>query len=212
MSLKTRPAATLGGRCGFVFAWFLVFAFPVFAFALTSAAIGPHMQNTAGRSAGRGRAQQNPPISGAQSLSQWVGLPVRRISVEGVDMERIRTVMDRLALSVDAPLTQEKLQESLRQIYATGLFDSIQVEGARDAAGVDIDFRGQPRIFIGTVIVDGAKGATVNTQLERASQLAAGARFTQAKLARALEQMRATLADDGFNEPKITPELMPRPQ
>ena len=80
-----------------------------------------------------------------------------------------------------------------------------------DGAGVDLVFRGTPRMFIGTVGVDGAKGGTMNAQLQRASQLSPGTRFTQAKLSNALEQMRQTMAENGFHEPEITPTLTPHP-
>jgi outer membrane protein insertion porin family len=153
--------------------------------------------------------EQIAPLEAAQSVSAWQGLTVRRISVEGVAADRLAPVISHLALAAGAPLTQETMQASLRQLYASGLFENVQVEAARDGEGVDIVFRGQPRSFIGTVTVDGAKGATVNTQLERASQLAPGTRFTEAKMTRALEQMRRTLAENGYNEPKIAQELQP---
>ena len=85
------------------------------------------------------------------------------------------------------------------------------MEGSRDADGVALVFRGTPRIFIGAVTVDGAKGANADTQLERASQLDAGTRFTSAKLSVALEQMRSTLALNGFHSPVITQTLTPHP-
>src|SRR5208337_1967097 len=87
-----------------------------------------------------------------------------------------------------------------------------EVEGVREQEGVDLVFRGTPRTFIGTVSVDGAKIATINTQLERASQLAPGVRFTTAKLDQALEQMRLTLAQDGFHAPVITHTLTAHPE
>jgi outer membrane protein assembly factor BamA len=68
-----------------------------------------------------------------------------------------------------------------------------------------------PRAFIGTVSVDGAKGATLNTQLERASQLAPGTRFTQAKLTLALDRMHSALAENGFHKSSITQALTPHP-
>ena len=37
------------------------------------------------------------------------------------------------------------------------------------------------RMFIGVVTVEGAKGATVNTQLQRASRLNSGTRFTESQ-------------------------------
>jgi outer membrane protein assembly complex protein YaeT len=82
----------------------------------------------------------------------------------------------------------------------------------REQDGVTLIFRGTPRSFIGTVTVRGTKGPTLNTQLQRASQLEAGTRFTQAKLSQALEQMRATLAQNGFHEPVITQTLTAHPE
>ena len=71
-------------------------------------------------------------------------------------------------------------------MYATGLYESVEAEGVRDGDGIDLVFKGTPRMFIGTVTVNGAKGVTINAQLERASRLTAGTRLAQAKLDRAL--------------------------
>ncbi len=109
------------------------------------------------------------------------------------------------------PLDPENVSESLRQLYATGLYDSLVVEARPSGTGVELVFRGTPRTFIGTVGVDGAKGSTMNAQLQRASQLSPGTRFTQAKLTNAAEQMRAILAENGFHEPTITPSLTQHP-
>jgi len=109
-------------------------------------------------------------------------------------------------------LNREALKRSLHQLFSTGLFETLAVEGTREADGVALVFRGTARTFIGTVSVDGAKGAALNTQLERASQLAPGTRFTPAKLGQAIEQMRATLALNGFHEPVITQTVTPHPE
>jgi outer membrane protein assembly complex protein YaeT len=142
---------------------------------------------------------QEPP----DSLAQWEGLPVRHISFEGVSAERLAT-SGPLALAEGMPLNREALKRSLRQLFSTGLFENIEAQGVRDGDGVDLVFRGTARSFIGTVTVDGAKGATINTQLNRASQLTSGTRFTPAKLDRAVELMRGALAQNGFHDPEIT--------
>ena len=138
----------------------------------------------------RGKFRRGERSSGARPsdpLAQWEGLPVRRISFDGVSPERLVPLPGHLAQAEGAPLNREDLKKSLRQLFSTGLFETIAVEGERDGDGVALIFRGTPRTFIGTVSVDGAKGATINTQLERASQLAPGTRFTPAKLDQALE-------------------------
>jgi outer membrane protein assembly factor BamA len=144
-------------------------------------------------------------------LSQWQGLTVRRISFEGVNAARLAPLPGNLAQAEGAPLNAEKVRNSLRALFATGQFETIEVDGVRDGSGVDLVFRGSPRVFIGTVGVDGAKGATLNTQLDRVSQLSPGSRFTQAKLNQALAEMRDTLADNGYHEPQIAQTLTPHP-
>ena len=149
---------------------------------------------------------------GPDSTSPWRNLPVRSIAFEGVTAERLTPLPDHLAQAIGVPLSQQSLAQSLRQLYATGLFETIDVEGQREGDGVALVFKGTPRMFIGTVSVDGAKGATINTQLQYASRLASGTRFTQARLDRALKQMRQALADNGFHEPVISHVLTPQPQ
>ena len=157
--------------------------------------------------AGGDQAAQVP----SDSLVQWEGLPVRRISFAGVSVDRLVPLPGHLDQAVGASLSREALKRSLRQLFATGLYETIAVQGVREQDGVALIFGGTPRIFIGTVSVDGARSATINTQLARAGQLAPGVRFTPAKLTQALEQMRLTLAQNGFHTPVITHTLTAHP-
>ena len=145
------------------------------------------------------------------ALQEFEGLKVQRIGFEGVDPSRFDPLPERLAEIVGSPLTQENLARGLRAVFATGLFESVDAEAARKGDGVELIFKGVPRTFIGIVSVNGAKGATINTQLERASRLQAGTRYTEGRLDEALKQMRQTLADNGFHQPAITQTLKPHP-
>jgi len=146
------------------------------------------------------------------ALNKWDGLPVRRISFAGVDAARLDPQKLNLAQTTAAPLRREAVEKSLRQLFATGIFETILVEAVPIDSGVALTFRGTPRSFVGAVSVEGAKGATLNAQLQRVSELAAGTRFTQAKLSKAVESMRRTLSDNGFHEPTITSTLTPHPE
>ncbi len=178
---------------------------------------GGHSQSADAAGAARSTAEPPPQLaplltqSNAQSSADWIGKPVMRISFEGVPADRLQPLASHLAQVKGAPLTSAYLENSLRRLYATGLYDTLAVEGVRDRNGVDLIFRGRPRSFIGIVSVYGAKGATVNTQLESVSRLTLGTRFTQEKLRRATAQMRDALADDGFPTPSIEPTLTPHP-
>ena len=131
----------------------------------------------------------------------WEGLSVKEISFDGVPADRLQSLARNLPQEIGAPLDREKVAKSIRDLYASGLFDSIQADASREADGVRLIFRGRPRQFIGAVSVIGAKGATINAQLQAAARLNAGTRFSQTRLKAAIERMRQTLADNGFNEP-----------
>ncbi len=146
------------------------------------------------------------------AILPFAGLTVTRISFTGVPKGRVKAIAAHLAQSESQPLNPDDVKRSLRQLYRSGLYDEIAVEALRVPGGVELTFTGTPRAFIGTVGVYGAIGATMNTQLERASQLAAGTRLTREKLSRALDQMRATLAAGGFHEPKIDQQITPHTQ
>ena len=151
------------------------------------------------------------PDAQAKAIAEWQGLTVRHITFDGVDANALEPLPGHLAQAEGAPLSLEAMRKSLRQLFATGLYETVQVEGFPLENGVALVFRGTPRGFIGIVSVDGAKGATLNTQLNRVSQLSAGTRFTQAKLTQALTDMRATLAENGFHEAQITQTLTAHP-
>ncbi|MGA8086989.1 MAG: POTRA domain-containing protein [Terracidiphilus sp.] len=140
-------------------------------------------------------------------MAQWQGLPVREIAFEGVPADRLQPLAGHLPQAVGAPLNRENVARSLRALFQTGLFSTIEADAAKMDDGVKIVFRGTAREFIGAVSVDGAKGATINAQLQAASRLTAGTRFTQARLDAAMGRMRQALADNGFNEPMITYKL-----
>jgi outer membrane protein assembly complex protein YaeT len=145
----------------------------------------------------------------ANAVFPWQGLSVESISFEGVPVDQLEPLAGHLPVAEGAPLTDDNLKRSLRQLYATGLYDTIQARGTRLGDGVALTFAGAPRTFIGTVGVDGATGATMNMQLERSSQLAAGTRLTQEKMLRAVEQMRATLEQNGYYEAIIKQNVTP---
>jgi outer membrane protein insertion porin family len=209
MPVKTKPVSWASvpmnrRRCA-------VLAAAAFLFALPCAIPG-WSQTPAPAPALAPAVQPSPAPQETDALGQWQGLPVRRISFQGVDPSRLDPLPGQLAQTVGAPLTAENVRRSLRQLFQTGLYETIDVAASPLDQGVALLFEGTPRTFIGTVNVDGAKGATMDTQLSRASQLAAGTRFTQAKLTQAPSDMQALLADNGFHQAQITHILTTHPE
>lgn len=147
----------------------------------------------------------------ADPIVPWEGLSVRSIAYAGVSVDRLRPIPARLEQQIGVPLHRQFIEQSLHQLFATGLFETLEVTATHQRGGVALVFRGLPRTFIGTVTVEGAKGANLNTQLLRASQLTVGTRFTPAKLHQAIQQMRQTMATNGFHSPTITDTLTEHP-
>jgi len=138
-------------------------------------------------------------------VADFLGATILRIDFVGADPARFTPLPEGLAKLIGTPLTQESLSRSLRQVFATGLFETVEVQALREPKGIVLIFNGAPRLFVGTVSVVGAKGATINTQLERATRLQAGTRFTEARLNQGIDQMRQALLDNGFHPtPKRT--------
>ena len=212
MDLKTKPSRFCGNAIGLRQSRVLVAA--VLVFVIHSGTLGWSQAAPAPSAAGSSasvvpQAAQARAEAQADALEQWQGLPVRRISFAGVPASRLDPLPSHLAQAEGAPLNPDDLRKSLRQLFATGLYETIDAAAARLGDGVALTFEGTSRTFIGTVSVDGAKGATINAQLSSASQLSAGTRYTPAKLNRAIDDMRTALADNGFYEPLITQTLTP---
>jgi outer membrane protein assembly complex protein YaeT len=207
MVLQTEPVRHNGNRCGL---GVLLACLGVLVAGGAGAALS---QTPGGTESPSGStlvsAATDPGNPAPASTYRWEGLPVVSISFSGVSASRLAPLSDRLAQASGAPLSRENLQRSLRQLYATGLYDTIQAEASSYRGGVALVFRGEPRLFIGTVGLDGVKGSALITQLERASQLTAGSSFSQAKLTLAIASIRRILAENGFNKPSITQTLTP---
>ena len=143
---------------------------------VTRSGINPHGSSSA--------AVQNDDDEPA-ALAKWQGLPVREISFQGVSADRLQPLPAHLPQEMGAPLDREKVAESLRALFASGLFTGIEAHVTRQGDGVNLVFQGTPREFIGTINVDGAKGATINAQLVAASRLTATIRATSLALSAA---------------------------
>ncbi|MGB8259237.1 MAG: POTRA domain-containing protein [Terracidiphilus sp.] len=197
--MNGKPGKRMGGRCGRGTVAVLA-ALLVAGAAAFPAQIAPPPQ------------PQLSPAEASAALDRWEGRTVARILFEGVPAERLDPLPAHLAQAPGAPLRAEDLRRSLRQLYATGLYEKVDARAWPEGEGLALLFAGVPRAFIGATTVLGAKGATLNTQLASAAQLGAGTRFTQARIEIALATMRSTLEQNGFREATITYKLNPRPE
>ncbi|HEY1499838.1 MAG TPA: POTRA domain-containing protein [Acidobacteriaceae bacterium] len=143
------------------------------------------------------------PVPTSTKLEGWAGLQVTSIRFEGVMGNALDPLPAQLEQQPHAPLDPVKVRASLRRLYATGLYQSISVDGQRQGQGVDLVFKGTPMLFLGRILVRGVKNAHLSNQLNYSTRLNAGTPFTEQKLSRAVDLLQQTLQQNGYYQASI---------
>ena len=91
---------------------------------------------------------------------QWEGLTVRHIAFEGVDAERLAPLPDHLAQAVGRRSIRRILLKACASCLRPASLKPLPSKESGKETAWRSFFKGEPRTFIGTVSVDGAKGAT----------------------------------------------------
>ena len=133
----------------------------------------------------------------------WAGLQVTSIVFDGVGADLLDPLPGLLAQQPGTPLDPAQLRASLRSLYATGLYQSIQVAGVRAGSGVSVIFSGVPRLFVRRVNVDGVKDDRLAAVLQSATQLHPGASYSESKAAAAKPAVTAAMQNNGFYRGQI---------
>jgi outer membrane protein insertion porin family len=132
------------------------------------------------------------------ALQSWTGLTVSSISFKGVLPSQLEPLQSQLALQPGHPLNPLALRSSLRRLFATGLYSTIEVTGERSGSSVRITFQGQPELFIGLVSINGVSSESLSSLLEGATNLSPGTPYSDAKLERGTKLLENVLKMNGY--------------
>jgi outer membrane protein assembly factor BamA len=143
------------------------------------------------------------PVPTSQHLEGWAGLPVVEIQFEGVTRTTLDPLPERLDQQPNQPLDPVKIRASLRRLYATGLYQTIAVDGRQEQGGIVLVFKGTPTLFLGRILVRGVKNSHLSNQLNYSTRLNPGTTFTEQKLKRAEDLLQQTLQQNGYYQGKI---------
>jgi outer membrane protein insertion porin family len=136
-------------------------------------------------------------------LLDWAGLEVVGITFDGVSAELLKPLPSQLPQQPGASLDPQKIRDSLRSLYATGLYQTIEVAGVRAGDSVTIVFTGVPRLFVGRVNVEGVKDDRLDAALDSATQLQAGTPYSEARSALAEPSIKTALENNGYYRGQI---------
>lgn len=101
------------------------------------------------------------------------------------------------------PLDATKVNESLKNLYATGRFASLQAEAEPETGGVVLTFAGKARYFIGVVQVTGTPKPLDSSTLIAAARLPLGQPLYEDELDSAKQNIQNVLHDNAFYQAKI---------
>ncbi len=130
---------------------------------------------------------------------------IQKIEFPGVSETDQQALRDMVPLHEGEAFDQERLQESLRTLFATGRFADLKAECDPTADGkVLLSFVSSPNFFVGRVSVEGAPGRPTESQIANASKLQLGELFTAEKMDRALQNIQRLMEENEYYRSSIT--------
>ena len=166
---------------------------------------------TTGQNPGPTASQADLPTALGE-LSKYQGVTVQAIEFRGIKGTNPEMLRQLLAQKTGEPLDRDKIRASLRVLYATGRFATLQVEAeSRQQNGLSLVFVATENYFNGDVNVDGTPPKTNPKphQLVESSKLDLGDTFSQQNVDRSVERMLKVMADNGYYKATITYNFIP---
>lgn len=167
------------------------------ALMASSAAIAPHLMSTAAV------AQE---ATGAQPADQFSGV-IARILVEGNVRIDERTVLSYLLVEPGQPFSEERLNVSLKTLFATGQFADVEIS----RRGNDLIVRVVENPIINRVLFEGNR-ALKDDKLREEIQAAPRGTFTNARVRADVQRILQLYRQSGRFAAQVTPQFKPLDQ
>jgi outer membrane protein insertion porin family len=137
------------------------------------------------------------------ALNDYAGQTVVAIEFRGVDEKRLTTLGNNLPQRVGQPLDPAKVRASLRRLYTTGLYNTMELEGEPVTGGVKLIFTGEPRAFVGRVTIVGVKNDRLSSQLQRAAKLNLGEGYSRERAEKGSNLVEDSLRSNGYHRAAV---------
>ena len=194
-------------------------------------------QPAAGGSATPVQERAMPPASGAHAVPVVRALVekppagiVTRIELHGTAMGTASYVVALIEQKPGTPLNREAIRRSIRRLYETQLFETIdvlwepaeasprpqpanrEVVGNAEAGEIKLIFETTPRYFCGALAIDGLpKGGPRPAEMINSATLELGKPYSPERMAQTLQRMHRLLEENGYYQAKLTYREFPVP-
>lgn len=153
--------------------------------------------------AGISGAQADASHGGQLHASALWGKTVAHLSLKTDSSLTLIPFNSQIVQKLNEPLDPRSVAQSLKNLYATGRFLTLEAEAITTAGGVDLIFSGKTQYFIGLVEVKETGKAIPETALAGSAQLRMGAPLREGDAARAEANLRAVLAAHSYNQSQL---------
>jgi outer membrane protein insertion porin family len=133
---------------------------------------------------------------------EW-GQTVVRIELKTDSQLYLHQFKKQIVQQTGQPLEPAKVDESLKNLYATGRFAGLRADAEPETGGVALIFVGKARYFIGIVQITGTPKPLDSSTLVAAARLPLGGPLYKDELATATQNISSVLRDNAFYQAKI---------
>ena len=138
------------------------------------------------------------PVASLSADGAAWGRPVLEVRLESDARMNIADFKAQITQEKGQPLDESKVSQSLKNLYATGLFRDLQAELQEEKTGVILSFVAHATYFVGLVQVSGVPKGLQGNLLVSASRLRLGQPLTAEDVAAAEKRLKDVLAQNGF--------------
>jgi outer membrane protein assembly complex protein YaeT len=145
------------------------------------------------------------------ALSRYEGQVVRQIDFRGITGTKPQMLLGLMSVRENEPLERSQLQQTIKTLYATGRFATLDVEAASLPSGIALTYIAKENYFNGHISVVGLeKNTRVRAnELVNATRLDLGGLFSEEEVQSGVPRITKVLADNGYYQPSIRYKLTP---
>ena len=147
----------------------------------------------------------------AQQITHFLGKPVLHIQLQTQPQLNISEFKKEILQETGQPLDAQKVSQSLKNLYSTGRFRTLQAEIQPEEGGINLIFAGKARYFLGTVTVNESPQAVPPEALASSTRLSLGQPISRSSLQAAVGHIRDVLSGDGYYQAQVSYSLQRNP-
>ncbi|MGH9345536.1 MAG: POTRA domain-containing protein, partial [Terriglobia bacterium] len=141
--------------------------------------------------------------AGAEAPQQFWGRIVRRIEVHTDSALSVSNFSAQIIQKNGEPLDAAKVDQSLKNLYATGRFITLSAGASENNGGVALVFTGKSRFFVGRVSARETSKALPVAALLSSARLTLGAPLSPQDLEAAVQNMQSLLKSSSYYQARI---------